>query len=74
MAQQDSHDLDTRSSEDPWIAIVATLHLCGLTAPPGAGEVDAGLLEGAAEDVGVGPLGQQPVDRVLAGVHGTWKM
>ena len=51
--------------------MTATPHLCGLAAPPGAGEVDAGLLEGAAEDVGVGPLGQQPVDRVLAGVHGT---
>ena len=44
-------------------------HLQGVSAVPGAGEVEAGLLHGPRHQVGRGLARQQPRHHVLAGVH-----
>ena len=45
-----------------------------LAAPPGAGQVEAGLFERSSVQVGISSLSQQPVDGVLPGVHTSWEI
>ena len=44
-------------------------NLQGLSAVPGAGQVEAGLLTGTCREGGGGLAGQQPGHRVIPGVH-----
>ena len=44
-------------------------NLSCLTTSSGTSKVDGGLFERPAKDVGVGSLGQQPVDSIFTGIH-----